>query len=413
MNNQNLWRKTTISFSRLIIWGLVVALMLSSSSARAQQAECDSLDSALITSMPFDLYFNLIFLKVEINGAGPFWMILDSGFEGTVINQSTLEKNGWPVTVSHKEAAPGGEIEVAYADSLDIVLPGLALDDMRAMVISLDGLEPIAGRVIDGILGHDFFSRFTLVIDYAAGRLDVYDSTNYRFGGGGQIIPITIENNEPFLFATLESGDRSPVRAKLKIDTGSSDFLGLNGSFVTHEDLFEPQKKKIPAQGAAVGGYTENYVTRLKGFRIGDMLIQNSVIGYSIDTLRGGDAGTIAGEFLSRFTVTFDYARHRIILKKNDHFSDPYEYDMSGIFPVAEPPDFKTIKIDNVTENSPAFEAGLKAGDIIISIDDKPAGEYSIAQIREMLKIDGKSYRLEIERARENMSIVLRLRSLI
>jgi hypothetical protein len=407
----------TIKTSAFLISFLFIGFLFSPSinggSLCAQQINADSSKPALISSIPFDLYFNLIFLQVHINGAGPFWMILDSGFEGSGINKSTLDANGWRATEPHNEAAPGGEIEVAFADSMNITLPGLALNNIKLMVISLDGLLPVIGHAIDGILGHDFFSRYTLVIDYHAERIEVFDAVRYRFAGGGQVTPVLIENNEAFIIATLESGDRSAVRAKLKIDTGSADFIGLNGSFVAHEDLFEPNHKKIPAPGAAVGGATENYVTRLAGFRLGDILIQDPVIGYSVDTLRGGDAGTIGGEFLRRFAVTFDYARHRLILKKNALFSNPCEYDMSGIFPVAEPPDFKIIKIASVGAATPASEAGLLVGDEIISIDGKPAVDYSIPQVREIFKAPGKSIRIEIQRGNEKLTVELKTKKLI
>jgi hypothetical protein len=364
-------------------------------------------------SIPFDLYCNLIFLQADINKTGPCWFILDSGFEGSVINKSTLEKHGWPVGASHNEQAPGGEIEIAYSDSLEIGLDGLSLGPMKLMVLSLDGIEPVVGRVIDGIMGHDFFMRYTLHIDYESRILNVYDPARFRFSGDGRMVPLIIENNEVFIFAILESGDRPPVKAKLKLDTGSSDFIGLNGSFVAHEELFEPTHKKFPAQGAAVGGYTENYVTRLAGFRLGDIQVREPVIGYSVDTLRVGDAGTIGGDFLSRFTATFDYARHRMLLKKNKHFADPYDYDMSGIFPVAESPEFKIIKIVSVTPKSPATDAGLQANDIIVSIDGKPACDYGVAQIRQLFSIEDNHVSLEIERNGTSMHVDLVLRKLI
>ena len=105
---------------------------------------------------------------------------------------------------------------------------------------------------------------------------------------------------------------------------------------------------------------------------------------------------------------------HQVIyLEKNDRFNEPYEYDMSGIFPVAEGPDFKTIKVQYVAENSPASEAGLLQNDIIIKLDGKPTSDYSIADLRQTLKIDGKIIHLEIERAGKVFPIELTLRKLI
>jgi membrane-associated protease RseP (regulator of RpoE activity) len=203
------------------------------------------------------------------------------------------------------------------------------------------------------------------------------------------------------------------VKAKLKIDTGSADALGLNRFFVNAENLIGPADKKIPAPGVAVGGYTKNYITRLKSVKVGNITIENPVIGYSEDTTRVGDAGTIGGEFFRRFKVIFDYSHQRIYLEKNAAFSDPYEYDMSGIFPIAVGLDLKVKQIQSVSENSPASDAGLKPDDIITLINDKPASDYSIAEIRQMFKTDGKSFRLQIERNGKPVQVDLKLRRLI
>ena len=392
---------------------LITAVFIPGFITSAQTSTDVSSNPALTASIPFDLSMNLVFIQVWINEKGPFEFILDSGFEGSAINKSTLQANGWPMGESHKESAPGGEIELSQSDSLHVSLSSLDLGEMKLMVIPLDELEPIVGRKIDGILGYDFFDCYTLEIDYQSQVLSIYDPSRYRFSGNGQMIPITLENNEAFIFAVLESGDRSPVRAKLKLDTGSADFLGLNGSFLNNESLFEPTHKKIPAQGAAVGGATENYITRLANFKLGDIQINEPLVGYSVDTLRDGDAGTIGGEFFSRFTVTFDYTRHRLILKKNEHFDSSYNYDMSGIFPIAKAPDFKEIEIASVALKSPGSEAGLQAGDIILSIDGKLAGDFEISEIRQLFTIDGNRVNLEIERGGKKQVINLVLRKLI
>jgi hypothetical protein len=370
-------------------------------------------DTTQIARVPFDLYFNLIFLQAHVDSSGPLWFMLDSGFEGSAINSSTAEKLGLKITGEHRENAPGGEIDVAYIDSLTFHLPRVDIANQRVMAIPLDPMAPIVGRQIDGILGYDYFNRFVVKIDYAQTTITLSDPEKFVYSGQGTAIPVELVNNEPFLYAYLESQSHPPVKARLKIDTGSSDLLGLNGSYVKAENLFDDTDKKIPAQGAAVGGYTKNYVTRLKSLRIGDITIENGVVGYSDDTTRGGDAVTIAGELFRRFTMTFDFSRQVVYLEKNAAFSEPYEYDMSGIFPIAEGSDFRNIKIQSVNENSPASEAGLAPGDIVLKIDNKSAGDYSIAQIRRMFEIDGKSYRLVIERDGKPMQVELKLRRMI
>jgi S1-C subfamily serine protease len=82
-------------------------------------------------------------------------------------------------------------------------------------------------------------------------------------------------------------------------------------------------------------------------------------------------AGFIGAGILSRFTVDSDYAHKTMTLTPNDHYGEPFEVDASGMRLVAEGPDWKTIQVAAISPGGPAAEAGLKAGDILNSVDGK------------------------------------------
>ena len=55
--------------------------------------------------------------------------------------------------------------------------------------------KPQAGverQVIDGVLGHQFFTHFVVEIDYARQQINVYDRASYKYSGAGEIIPLEI-----------------------------------------------------------------------------------------------------------------------------------------------------------------------------------------------------------------------------
>jgi len=162
-----------------------------------------------------------------------------------------------------------------------------------------------------------------------------------------------------------------------------------------------------------LGGLTENYVARVGDLRIGGLLIKNPVAGYSKDLERGGDAGTIGGEIFRRFKIVFDYSRRRIVMAKNKHFGEPYVYDASGLFLAAEGANFETLKILQVTQNAPGYEAGLRDGDVITTIDGTPAGRLSLEPIRRMLTEAGRTFRLTAEREGRAIKTTIKLRNLI
>lgn len=363
--------------------------------------------------VPIDVYGSIIFLKAKINGSEPLWFIFDTGFEYSVIDAETADRIGLEYGVFEKDKQPGGEVDQAIADGVAIEFPGLEFFDQKVAVIPLTPLEPIVGRTINGVLGHNIFERVVVEIDYEDSMVTFYDPEAYSYSGDGEKIDVAVENGEPFIETEIIQPNRKPIKAKTKLDTGSFDVLGLNGSFVRAVGLIPVDQIKLPALGTAVGGYTENFVTRVEALRIGGIEIKNPVISYSVDTLRGGDAGTMGGEVLRRFKVVLNYPDGWMALEKNDHFDEPYVYDMSGIFPIAEAPTFDTIAILSVRPGSPAGKAGLRSGDKIISIDDFPIKKISLIQFREMMKKEGAEYWFVFHRDQKIKKAKFKLKRLI
>jgi C-terminal processing protease CtpA/Prc len=148
--------------------------------------------------------------------------------------------------------------------------------------------------------------------------------------------------------------------------------------------------------------------------QLGGLTIQQPIISLSQDAegaLASPDFdGVIGGELLRRFKVIFDPARRQLILESNAHFAEPYEHNMSGIGLRAEGENFRVIKIHRVIEDSPASEAGLREGDVIIAIGGQPVS--SLEQLYQMFKQEGREYDLSIMRGRDRLQVRLKLRRL-
>lgn len=409
--------------NKLSFWSVVYAIAFSfawfNSSANAQNEKSAVAPNFRLTtgqsarSIPFELYMNLIFLQVRVNNSKTLWFNLDTGLQTTIFDSKQAEELGLKLEDKSSVNVPGGAIELAFASGVSFNLPGVELSNQRVRTLPLSVFTPVLGRPIHGTIGHDLFNRFVVEIDYAARVINLYEPTDYQYSGKGEIVPVTIEKNEPFLQAKIIQPRRAPIEAKLKIDTGSVNELGLNGSFVQAVKLVSPTQKIVPQPGVALGGLTENYVARVGDLQIGRLLIKNPVAGYSKDLTRGGDAGTIGGEIFRRFKIIFDYSRERIILEKNRHFNDPYKYDASGLFLTAEGANFETLKVLRATENTPATEAGLRDGDVIATIDGKPTGKFSLEKIRQMFTQNGRAFRLTVRRDGNTIRTKIKLRDLI
>ena len=86
----------------------------------------------------------------------------------------------------------------------------------------------------------------------------------------------------------------------------------------------------------------------------------------------GSTVGLLGGEILRRLKVTVDYSRSRIILEPNAQLDAPMEFDMSGMSLAAVASDPSTYRVRTLIEQSPAADAGVAVGDLLMAIDGTP-----------------------------------------
>ena len=111
---------------------------------------------------------------------------------------------------------------------------------------------------------------------------------------------------------------------------------------------------------------------------------------------------------LSRFNLVFDFHRQRLYIEPNNSFALPFDYAMTGFDMGPFSAGYSVIR--RVHDLSPAAEAGLRAGDKILRVNDKPVREYDFFDLRSLFKQNGATVNLMIERDGEerNVSLVLR-----
>jgi len=275
------------------------------------------------------------------------------------------------------------------------------------------------GRTVDGFLGYDFLSRFIVEIDYANRRVSVRDPNGFRYSGAGEVIPIEITRGNIFVSTYLTLPDRKRASGMFMVDTGWRSALTLTSPFVANQELTTAVPKTVEAvTGMGIGGPTIDTIARMPGLKLGRYEVENFVADFSHakgGVLSQGDfAGIIGAEILRRFKVTFDYPHHRMILETNAAFRAPYEFDMSGLFVTSDGATFKAFKVYNVIKDSPGAQAGIQEGDVIVAIDDRPASDFTLEEIRQMFKeTEGKEHKLTVKRYGQVLTAQLRLRRVI
>jgi len=347
------------------------------------------------------------FVAVRTDGAPPYLWLLDSGFETSVVNRRYADTLQLPAYTHGQAAAPGGHTDIGRIPGFPLHIGQATFDPDSMDVIDLHNVEPLLGFPFAGILGHDFLTRYVVRLDYDRQQVELFEPVSFACAGPGQSLPLWIEAEQPFVLGVLYTDGRA-TPAKLKLDTGSLDVLGLNGSFVRQTDLVREDRPRLPALGAALGGTTTGYAVRLDSLSLGSTTVLRPIAGYSTDLERRGDAGTIGAALLSRFNLVFDYSRHRVILEPTPRLQSAMRYDASGVLLTGAGPDFASVVVLAVDRGSPAAAAGIQPGDTIIAIGGVPAARVGLSGIRERLT-QPDTVRVQLVRRGRPREVVLKL----
>lgn len=368
-----------------------------------------------VARVPFEMNGNSLFLQVRLNGSGPLWFVLDTGAAITVLNSTTVRSLNLRTGRSGSVRGAGGDVQTTQITGVTFDVGGAALKDLSVAALSLAQIENTVGRAIDGILGAEFFKRYVVEIDYETKELAIHEPAGYAYAGRGESLPLSFQHNHPHVRAQVVLPGRPPLEGEFVIDAGSNLQLILLPSFIERHKLRDSLPLTRTTYGRGVGGEIPLPVGRAESVRIGGFTLQRPVTAFPAGGTFGtaGKAGNIGTAILRRFKVVFDYSRGRVHLEPAKNFSDPFEFDMSGLGLVSEGPSFSVFKVSRVLPDSPASEAGLREGDEIVSVAGRPVAGTRLAELRERLRRPDQKLPFRVKRGAETFDVEIKTRRLV
>lgn len=336
------------------------------------------------TSVPFRLLNNHIYVEARVNGTGPYTFIVDTGghtlLSARVISRAKLASVGKaPMSgAGEKESSTG------FAAVRTISIGGLEMHDQTAFAAEIYSPQ-IEGIRVDGMVGFELFRRLTVRIDYEHRTLTFTDPARFSSRGAGTPIPFVFYDHLPYVRGRIDE-----LPASFDIDTGSRSELDVTSPAVVRDRLHERYPRGVRAvTGWGVGGPAHSYVARLHSVSVGPVMVDGPVADFSED--RGGsfsdpnyDANVGSG-FLKRFVVTLDYGHQMMYLRRIEPTPvDTGDFDRSGMWINAAPNGYV---ITSVSRGSPADEAGLSVGEVIVRLDGRPAVADRLSDARRLLRM--------------------------
>ena len=352
--------------------------------------------------------FHQLLVPARIEGSPPLWSDLDSGGGGAVILLEAAHADAIGVRAASIGRSTGPTEGSMAADGrawVTLDLPGLSLPHQELIIRS----QPLLGDK-DASIGMLVLAKYVVEIDHDGAMVRLHDPGEFRYGGPGQAVPFTMENGNPFTTATLTLRRGVEVTAQMVIDTGAA------GSTAYFSKSFA---ERIQLAGRALASAADSLgrsAARIERFAVGGMRVERPVVHHFQAPGFGGTAepdGMIGVEFLRRFKVFLDYSRNRMILEKAAAYREPVLFDASGLRAQRMEGVLRAIRVYAVLPGTPAAEAGMGEGDVIMAVDDVPVQSLSPGMVYEALSRDGRECTLLVQRGYDILRLKLRLRKLL
>jgi len=140
--------------------------------------------------------------------------------------------------------------------------------------------------------------------------------------------------------------------------------------------------------GWGVGGGVRSVLARAGVLELGVLNVTAPVLDIVVSE-KGSfnnlyQAGNVGGGLLKRFTVTFDYPQQRLIFEPTPNSGVADVWDRSGLW-LNHGPGSNGFAVMDVVSGGPGAEAGLRAGDVILSFDGKTGQDLTLADARRLL----------------------------
>lgn len=405
--------------------------------------------------IPFELTHNLIIMEVEVNDT-KLNMLLDTGSDKSLLfsfpeNDSILFYETRKVKINGLgngevlEAIISSNNKFKVRDYLDNNFEILLVTDQNINLVNKLGIP------INGIIGSSFFKDYLVEINYQTEKIILHKNAEkiiLKKARKYENKEIKLIGNKPYLEITLDINEIESFNIKLLMDTGLGDGLWL----FENDSIKCNQRFIIDILGRGLGGDIRGKKSRVETLELNDFKLNDALVSYpdrlsfsQLDVVKGRN-GSLGGEIIKRFNWFLDYRNKIFYFTKNKYFKVPFNYNMSGIEVqhggvtwVSEKLRFnKTganskeliyessyefkykfelkpiFQIYSIRENSPAAIAGLKVGDMILSINGKKAYNYTIQKITNLFQSeDGKTIKMQIERDEKVIDVQFKLQKIL
>ncbi|MBV8637853.1 MAG: clan AA aspartic protease [Candidatus Eremiobacteraeota bacterium] len=286
---------------------------------------------AYAASVPFTLVDNRIVVQANLNGIGPFRMIVDTGSSGTTLMPSVAKR----LHLAMKPFGPIGgagkrQVNASLATLDRVRVAGETFSHLPVTVVDMSEIVKNIGFTnIDGIIGYDVLRSYRVGFDMDRDVLTL-SRTALPHPAGAHPAPFIVRNTLIYLPATIDG-----LAGTVMLDTGDRSSLTLFHRFAANNGFYHVRGVPNALTGFGIGGpiFADVFRTNVGVF---GKTIPNVITRASLDT--GGffytspNAGSIGIGLMKRFDAIVDYPSRTITTWPSRYYSMSDRYDPAGMW---------------------------------------------------------------------------------
>lgn len=348
-------------------------------------------------TIDFKTASNLIIIPVTINNSDTLNFILDTGVRYPIITElpfiNKLELN-YLMPVQIKGLGEGVELTAYRSGNNTMKLNGLTANNQEVQMIIDENFQisHMLGIPVHGLIGFNLFKDYIVEIDYKSEKLTLNKPEYYKYRDKKKdiILPLHLDGNKPFVYTDILTDGYTKVPVKLLVDTGASDAVWLSKK--SDERINYPENHIETFLGRGLSGDLYGVKGRIDGIWVGPLILPSPIVAFPnseiVDNLISSSDrnGTLGAEILRRFDVTVDYRNNRLTLRPTNKVNQDFNYNMSGMEVSNPMPGLPIFTIENIRENSPAYFAGLRENDQILTINSNSHTDIDLNDIHLLLQ---------------------------
>lgn len=389
----------------------LACLGLAAMSGRAparQRAPVPEYESdAAVVELSFDYVEHQILVRGAVESRGGLVFLVDTGATAPVLESDLgpLGDHLGNTTFQEAEGETGAESVRLNLIEVGETTARARVRNLPALRADLRQLSRVLRRRLDGILGISFLAGFVTEIDYANHKIRLRRPEEFSLARRQPdamrsflfaLHPTDPRQGTPCLLLTGLLAGKTPC--DFLLDTGFGGYLSVPQKLATESGLLQSETPRVSSTAFSVSRRFRSEKIRAGVLRVGELDVSGRVIQVD-DRNRNtlARAGIVGNQLLQNYSVILDYPRRRLWLERATGREEPDEAERPspGVsLRVAG----RQLIVDRVQRSSPAHRAGIRPGDILLTVNGKPAYGARVEAIMAILRTSGMSVALALER---------------